>query len=76
VNVRKNGSERSMTKASSLMIMHAALSSVNLGSNSKRSLPPTRRTTAAGIDTRAADSARRTRRDRGAGFERPVLSVR
>jgi hypothetical protein len=54
VNVRKNGSERSMTKASSLMIMHAALSSVNLGSNSKRSLPPTRRTTAAAIDTRAA----------------------
>src|SRR5437879_7193768 len=37
VNVLKKGSPRSMTKASSLMIMQAALSSVNFGLNSKPS---------------------------------------
>src|ERR1700694_2263458 len=37
VNVLKKGVVRSITKASSLMIMQAALSSVNLGLNSKPS---------------------------------------
>src|SRR5439155_5401806 len=37
VNVLKNGSPRSMTYASSLMTMQAALSSVNCGSNPKPS---------------------------------------
>ncbi len=37
VKVRKNGSVSSMTQASPLTTMHAALSSVNFGSNAKPS---------------------------------------